>query len=573
MSVRKWMLSLMILLPLLGWSAVTLDLSKTQMTQDETTSLTLKVEGGLQRLPPKIPLPDGLEVRGTSRQDMTINFKRETRVVYELGATKPGTYEIGPYTLEMNDGKHEIPQLTLTVKAPTVLKEDEQLFVSFDPSAERVYVKQRLDVTLTFFSLNPIEEINVVDFQSEGFDIGDWQEIRTRNQQLNGNTYRVKRYVARMIPKQEGTYSFNPLFRVQVQVPGEIERDNSFGMFRRRYDIRTMRIQLKEPGQVEVLAPPTEGRPESFTGHVGRFQLSGSLSPEEVKVGDPMTLRIQLTERGSIREALPPRVDESADFNVYDPRLIEEDMRRDGLSGIKTMEQVIIPLHEGVTELPEISFSYFDPEREEYQTTRLGPFPLTVTPGSGTENGSRVVNSLPGGGLNQETGPNVLGEDLVYLKRSPGSLRPLTTPVPGWGIAMGGIAPLAIWGLLALGGLLKSSPAGVDSGKRKNASRTLREQITALSQAEEDQLAGQIWDILAEYLQARLDIPPGELNASSISTHLPKTVSHETGEKLLKWISRCEQARFSGGRLTGDAEEMRDDFRDCMMRLDLEVGV
>jgi len=571
MTIRHVLrMGLIALLPVMGWGEVTLQLSRTEMSQDETTSLTLKVEGGLKRLPPNIPLPEGLRVLGTSRQDMTVNFKRETRVVYEIGAAEPGTYRIGPYSLDMSDGKHELPQLLLTVTPPKVLQDDKQLFATLEPSSERVYIKQPLDVTLTFFSQNPIEDIKVLEFPTEGFETGDWQEIRARNQVFNGKTYRVKRYVSRMIPKKEGVYTFDPTFRVRVQEPGELQRDPSFGMFRRRYELRTLRIQLPEPGQVEVRSPPTEGRPDSFTGHIGRFELRGSLSPEQVTAGDPVTLRVQLTGRGSIREALPPRVEESEAFNVYDPKLIEEDMRRDGLSGIKTIEQVIIPRHAGITELPEIAFSYFDPELEEYQTTTLGPFPLQVKAAAGSEEGNRVVSSLPDGEL-LITGPNVLGDDLVYLKRSPGTLRPLGRPVLGWSVTAGAVAPLGLWAVAAMIGLVKQHQnRNPGQTRRRSASKELRVELETLAQLEPDELYPRMWGILSSYLQKRLELPPGDLDAASISAHLPSSVQEETREELLTWVTQCEQARFSGGAAL-ESGQMQQNFCTCLLKLDQEL--
>ncbi len=567
----RWilLLALTALLPFAGWSEVTLQLSKNEISQDDSTALRLKVVGGLKRLPPEIPLPEGLEVRNVSRQDTLADSKHVTWVVYEINASKPGTYQIGPYSLKMDDGQHELPAMTLTVTAPKVVNVDEGLFVTFEASSDQVYLKQPLDVTLTFFSEHPIEDINVTEFPTEGFEISDWQPIRSRNRSFDGKTYRVKRYVARMIPKKPGAYTFDPAFRVRIQEPGELKIGPSFGMPRRVIDIRTVRMKLPEPGTLEVLAPPAEGRPEGFTGHVGRFELSGSLSPERVTVGDPVTLRVQLTGRGSILEALPPQVEESADFNVYEPKLIAEDMRRDGLSGIKTIEQVIIPRNAGITELPKIAFSFFDPEMAEYQTTTLGPFPLEVTGGADEGDGTRVVSSLP---QDTETGLNVLGEDLVYLKRSPGRLRPLDAAIPGWGVAVGTAAPLGLWGILALAGLMKQhSRKDPDLSRKRSASRDLQHDLKSVEQLEPSERFPRMWGVLSSYLQTRLELPPGDLDAASLKATLSPSLKEETLETLLHWVTQCEQARFSGEPPTLSEDRMAD-FRDCMLAVDQELG-
>src|SRR5690606_11962555 len=111
---------------------------------------------------------------------------------------------------------------------------------------------------------------------------------------------------------------------------------------------------------------------------------------------------------------LPPGLKETDDFKVYQPKLIAEDRNR------KIIEQVIIPKHGEVTEIPPLTFSYYDTLQKAYKTLQSGPFPLQVNE-SDSDKMTSVISSLPSGTGSTEI--ELLGDDLIYLKTRPGELR------------------------------------------------------------------------------------------------------------------------------------------------------
>ena len=117
---------------------------------------------------------------------------------------------------------------------------------------------------------------------------------------------------------------------------------------------------------------PEEGKPEGFSGAVGKFGFNVSVSPTEVKEGDPITLRMTVNGEGNLTAFEMPSLSSKDNFKLYDPQIIEKD-------NIKKSEQVIIPNSAEVIQVPKIQFSYFDPDLKRYQTITRGPFPITVT--------------------------------------------------------------------------------------------------------------------------------------------------------------------------------------------------
>jgi len=49
-----------------------------------------------------------------------------------------------------------------------------------------------------------------------------------------------------------------------------------------------------------------------------------------------------------------------------------------------TIEQSIVPMGVGSSEIPSMSFSYFDPETQSYVTKTTNPIPIEVVPGNST---------------------------------------------------------------------------------------------------------------------------------------------------------------------------------------------
>ncbi len=286
--------------------------------------------------------------------------------------------------------------------------------------------------------------------------------------------------------------------------------------------------------------------------------------------GDPITLRVELSGSGSLRQALPPSLRESEDFRVYKSRLVNEDFQRDGLTGRKIIEQVVIPTHSGVDEIPALEFSFYDTASRQYQTIQTNPIPLKVLEGAPGQDRASAISSLPGHSL--ELAPSLLGEDLIYLKLRPGNLRDLRALEPGWVFTGFSTLPFALWGLFSLA-LNRKEQRRIDVAgtRRQQAPRRLRKHLSQLDQSSEE-LYATIWSILSDYLGARLNLPAGELNPQEVMQVLPASVAGECREHLSEWMRRCERARFAGRQTEGSDDDLRRDFRDFILNLDRELS-
>ncbi|MCC5849543.1 MAG: protein BatD [Verrucomicrobia bacterium] len=556
-------------LALTARAQVSLSLSPREISMDDTAQLTLEIQGNVSGGTPRLDLPEGLRVRGTSRQFSMVNNAQTTSFVYELQPIRTGTFTIGPYDMTVNNKTTEVGPVTLKVKEARVVRATEDLIIHLEASHERALVHQPVQLTVTLYSVHQLDDIQLAQFDTSGFEVGDWQSYQQRDRVIDGTRYITRRFTTHAVPVTPGTRSLAPQFMVQVLEPDEEITRGTRGMFTRRMTRRSVRI-APDPVEIVVESPPREGRPDDFTGAVGRFVFEGSASPRQLRVGEPITLRTQVNGTGNLRNLLPPSMQESDDFQVFTPRLVEEDLARDGLRGRKTIEQVIVPRHPEVSQVPKLRFSFFNPDDWKYETLEIGPFDLEVEPAPVRDTGPMLGGT---GSLRLGTGPTILGQDLVYLKPAPGRLRPLSGGSVLAFTTLSGL-PLMLWALAGI--WVRRQQQFLDDpalARQKQAPRKLRQQLDDLKTHTRDGAAlhEAIWQCLAEYLGDRFRIPPGEVDAAKISTHLDQRLAPETLQNLQDWLKRCERARFAG---EGNAEahgETAESFTQFMLKLDAEV--
>ncbi|MCP4411892.1 MAG: protein BatD, partial [Gammaproteobacteria bacterium] len=103
--------------------------------------------------------------------------------------------------------------------------------------------------------------------------------------------------------------------------------------------------------------------------------------PTKIKVGDPITLSINIRGEGNIQTIGEPSLapEGMKDFKAYDSEVkVTITDRGDGIKGEKLFNKVIEPQREEVAFVPGISFSYFDPDLEEYKMLVHEPIPIEV---------------------------------------------------------------------------------------------------------------------------------------------------------------------------------------------------
>src|SRR5439155_732501 len=179
-----------------------------------------------------------------------------------------------------------------------------------------------------------------------------------------------------LVPLRSGTLTIGPAtMALNLVVRGRVT-DPFFGSV--LGDQRRPMELHSEPLALAVLPLPDAGKPADFSGAVGHFQFDLKASPLEVAVGDPVTVTSTIRGDGALDAVRPPAIAANDRLRVYPVQVAQVANQPAAHAGEKVFEQVVIPLAAGTVALPDLRFSYFDPEARSYQTVDRPPIVLTV---------------------------------------------------------------------------------------------------------------------------------------------------------------------------------------------------
>ncbi len=133
-----------------------------------------------------------------------------------------------------------------------------------------------------------------------------------------------------------------------------------------------------------IIKPHPANAPKGFSGVVGKFDLQAVLDRDQVKVGESVSLKITVSGQGNfsaINDFPIKGLDPSFEFFAGGSPQVGH---REGRAASKTWTHAFVPKSEGSYEIPEVSFSFLDPNQGSYSTLKQGPFVINVSPGDGT---------------------------------------------------------------------------------------------------------------------------------------------------------------------------------------------
>lgn len=124
------------------------------------------------------------------------------------------------------------------------------------------------------------------------------------------------------------------------------------------------------PLDLTIVEVPKTGRPDSYSGAIGRFTFKAAIHPREVMVGELITVDMKIRGTGRIEGITVPSVQSHPWLKTYPPKATAS------APTLLDAEQTIIPQSTNLTSVPVLEFSYFDPASRQYKIIRQGAFPL-----------------------------------------------------------------------------------------------------------------------------------------------------------------------------------------------------
>jgi tetratricopeptide (TPR) repeat protein len=515
--------------------------------------LTIAINGAQNVSPPAIDDVEGFDVSylGPSTQVSFVNGHMSASIShrYRVVPLRTGDLTLGPFALQVEGKRYETKPLTMHVAAASGGQRARGAAPSgaagvrlvVTPAKREVYVGERVDLTVTLYVGNVrIRDLQYPAIAADGITVDKFSQPTEGSGELDGQRYHTVMLRTTMTPVRPGTVDLNVTMGMN-QVIGRRGMDSLFDQFFPG-DVKAIEVRA-DPSSFTVLPLPEQGKPADFTGAVGAFDFQLAAQPTTLDVGDPVTLRMEITGTGNLATVAAPSVPVDDRFRAYDAQPVKGE---DGAER-RVFEQVVIPKVADVHELPAVRFSFFDPSTRGYRTITRGPIALTVEAGHAAR--PEVVDAQAPAVEPPVAKAQPLGRDIVYIKDAPGALEPRRPHL--YQRAWFGLVQLlpvglfaVVWAYARRRDRLASDPRLV---RFRHAGREARRALAGLDAGT---AAADFYDelsaALAAYLSAKLDLPPGAVERERVLARLDGNACRsEMRGRVGAFFELVEQARYA----------------------------
>lgn len=391
-------------------------LNAANFSMDQTAILTVDVQGARDA---NITLPKVKDLqfhsRGQSTQIQVINgdFSASTSTRYVVQAMKPGKYTIPPITVKAGGEKlttqpidFQVTSVGTPVKPPSQNSPGgaqpqgakavpkELAFVQINKLKEKNYTGEvcPIEIKVYFKKGLKVDLATLPALEGDGFVMPQLDNNpRQTIENINNTTYSVVTWQTSLTGIKEGEHKLNISLDATLLLPLRTRRATPFNnrgfyqddFFDDFYDdffgsYQKKKVTITSPEMtLQTLPLPQEGRPENFSGAIGNFSLEVQATPKDVAVGDPITLSMIISGTGNFDRVTAPSFPKSKAWRIYSP---SADFQPKGApyTGKKHFEQAIILKDDSLSEIPPLSFDYFDPASKQYKTLKSTAIALNI---------------------------------------------------------------------------------------------------------------------------------------------------------------------------------------------------
>ena len=504
-------------------------------------------------------------INGNVTSTSTITF------TYILMAGKEGTYNIPAATIVAEGNNYTSNSVTVKVlptdqsagagngnsgrnsrnQASNGAITDKELFITATASKTTAYEQEAILLTYKVYT-----QVNLTQLHGDTPDLKGFhtQEVELPQQKTftlehyNGRNYNTTTWQQFVLFPQKAGKLEIPAVTFEGTVSQMVASADPFDAFFNGGNYVNIKKNLVAPKLIIDVKELPEGKPANFSGGVGEFTISSSISTQELKTNDAVTIKLVISGTGNMKLINTPEVKFPQDFEIYDPKVDNKfNLTRNGLAGSKVIEYLAIPRHAGNFTIPSIEFSYFDLKSQSYKTLKTEAYTLNVAKGEG--NADQVVANFT-----SKEDLKVLGKDIRYIKTGDTQLTQKDDYFFGSiSYILWYIIPLTLFVAFMLiyrkqaienanVAKVRTKKANKMATKRmKNAGKLLAEKKT---EAFYDEVLKALWG----YISDKLSMPVSQLSKDNIEEELQKhQVSDELIQSFINTLNECEFARYAPG--------------------------
>jgi hypothetical protein len=350
---------------------------------------------------------------------------------------------------------------------------------------------------------------------------------------IDGHRFRPHVYQRAIFPLVSGTHVV-PAATLDYSVPV------STGFFSRD-ETRSVNA---DSVVIVALDLPGEGRPADFAGAVGRLRVEHSLSSNNLRTGDPLTLRVRVIGMGNIKLAPRPALDVPWADVILASERVDVEVIGGKVGGTKEFEWVVTPRDTGTHLLPPIRYPFFDPATRRYSVAETRAESLQIRPGNIVVSAERADTAAPP----LEPRREFRGEVGRGLHMHPAFLvAAAAAPLPA----------LLAWGLVTM--------------RRSREARKRRRAAGRSSGGDDEKSISGARRKFLSSVEQRLGLRPGVASDSDVFhlALLRAGVSRETAEQATLLSRAMDECVFGGSVVADDALSAK--AGNCYRKIDAEA--
>jgi hypothetical protein len=513
-----------LLMPALSHAAsVQATLNRSTVQLGETVTLNLRIndyDGNL-------PTPD----LGALNQDFTILGTSQNRSLSIINGHRTSELTLGVALRPRHTGTLQIPALTLAgvQTTPLQLQVDPadpnaasaaqgDVFMEAQVEPGQAYVGQQLSYVVRLYYAVNLSGGSLDSPQIDGVQVSRIGDDLNYDAQRGGRSYHVLERRFALIPQRAGQIEIPPLgFQGEMVDPRD---PNSF------FGASTPLSASAPAASVEVRPAPTDwGKSAWLPARELTLTLSGwPDSADQVRVGQPINLRMKLQATGLPFEALPalslPPVDGAT---VYpDKPVTGTDNDGRWLQGHREQAFAVVPTRAGTLTVPATTLKWWNVQTNSVSVARIPAHSVTVLPAADAASAGPV--------------PPPATASSAAETSSPSSAATATGGAPWWRWLA--LASIGLWLLSVLGWLLwrwrrRRTSVAATAPAAADTTRQLR--LAFLAAARGSDTAAQVRSLLA---WARAERPS--------LRHLGDLSAALADEAQRRAIDRLQQRHYAG---------------------------
>ena len=303
---------------------------------------------------------------------------------------KTGQLDLGKLTWSI-DGEPNLISSKIPVNVQRSFNDD-ALAVSLTPSKKSIYEGEQFSVTLSLHTFDHFQGGLQATDMSTGNDFivhrNDLSNMEFKHVEGTRREMKATTRFAWLSPTKSGSLQI-PSFKFKYTKLGEpkvVEEKKQMGNM--SFSSRSVKQEPIEtetataPLNITVLPLPTEGKPDDFSGMVGSYSFDANFDKTNLKVGEALTLSINIKGDGIPGTITDPKLPDFSDFRSVPPEnSINKKVKGAKVITTKDVKVFLYPKKKGTFEIPAITYSWFNPAKKKYETASAGPWTIEVEKG------------------------------------------------------------------------------------------------------------------------------------------------------------------------------------------------